>query len=224
MTKKKGIRLIANLPSLDISRINVISHKCYPVFACLPSNKMYLALVYLEVKPSTFFHFAPSHLYQPEFSCFLRNFCQILKKLGLCYGFGLCQQFPIDHSRKSSLVALYVAIDQKSLIRVMTAETEREFGLALGFPETAVKAFCEDPGYTRTWSGDKEEKIIYYSLPRRLREIFGWGYVMSKENWQEEIKILKKWYQTLRQDAPILFRQFDEFSKTGTVKTHKQTF
>lgn len=217
MTKKEGIRLIANLPGIK----DTFSY--YSVFTCTPADKMYLALVYLGVKPSIFFHFVPSHLYQPEFSCFLRNFCQILKKLGLCYGLGPCKQFPPDSSGKSPLVQLYVAVDQKSLIRVMTAETEREIGLALGFPETAVKAFCQDPGYHRIWSGDKKDERIY-SLPRRFRKIFGWGYVMSKENWQEEIKTLKKWYQTLRQDAPILFRQLDEFSKTGNVKIHKSIF
>lgn len=191
MRKKDGVQMILAMPYFD----DLFSY---------PWDKIYLLLVYLKVKPCTLFVCAAPSLNNALFYYSLDFFCQKLNKLGLFYSLSTHPLGFIDFP----YLTFWVAKDGKILKKALAAKTDKEIGLVLGFPKTAVKAYCEENGYTRVgWE-------IY---PEKIKNHFILGYVMSRENWRKEIKTLEKWYRTIAKYAPRLLEEYKEYNRKTKI-------
>lgn len=94
----------------------------------------------------------------------------------------------------------FMDVYQKRLLDKDTdAEIDRKFGLMMGYPETAVKAFVGDPGYTKITSDDLDEEI-------QNQEYMAFGNLtFSKEHFEEELDVVKKWAEVVKKKAPKVY-------------------
>ncbi len=73
----------------------------------------------------------------------------------------------------------------------------KEFGQIYGFPQTAVEAF------------DELDKM-FFDIPEDIKNkdymAFCW-FALSKEHWQQEIKVAQKWAQTVKDLSPNLYNR-----------------
>lgn len=92
--------------------------------------------------------------------------------------------------------SIYVGKDQNWLKRIKEAATDEELGACYGFPETAIEAY-----------GGKRKRLPYDAkLPDELKtETRFADFVMSEDNWREEVKTGKQWGKTIRELNPRLY-------------------
>lgn len=109
-----------------------------------------------------------------------------------------------------------IATTQENLDRLSSAidkKDDREMGLALGFCETAVDAYC---------SGDKEKLLDESTLPLedRLTEAMAFNPGrLSKDHWFEELQQYQKWADYVRVISPVIYIQtMDEKLKSLVIK------
>jgi hypothetical protein len=110
-----------------------------------------------------------------------------------------------------------IASTQESLDRLSSAidkKDDRETGLALGFCETAVDAYC---------SGDKEKLLDESTLPMedRLTEAMAFNPGrLSKDHWFEELQQYQKWADYVRVVSPAIYIQTmeEKFKSLGIKK------
>jgi len=100
----------------------------------------------------------------------------------------------------------YLAKDIESLEKIKEAvdeHDERKFGLAMGYPQTAVEAFVstEDP-FTKPDLLFVEPIEVEFSEERSF--LF---FRMSKEHWHEELEVVKRWARTIKEVAPQLYEE-----------------
>lgn len=98
-------------------------------------------------------------------------------------------------------VAVYeVALDQQVADRLACldpSKDHKEFGELMGFPQTAVDAF------------KKRENLLKQENYPDMSEIVV-NFKFSKDNWQEEIRVLKYWSQLIKKYAPDLYLTLQE--------------
>ena len=98
------------------------------------------------------------------------------------------------------------------LQKTKSNEQHRHYGELMGYPSTAIDAFLEENGATRLSFEEQEE--LTKDLPDVLTK-FGF----SRQNTEEELAKLKKWFKLIAQHAPELFDELylkedsDKFKK-----------
>jgi hypothetical protein len=77
-------------------------------------------------------------------------------------------------------------------------ESDRQFGILMGYPKTAVEAFC---------SGNRENLLpLNFELPPEYRDLEKFvQFRLSRDHWQEELEFVRGWLDEVRWRAPKLF-------------------
>ncbi len=130
---------------------------------------------------------------------------EILKIIKLFY---LFEEFLLDDNGLKGYRFL-IGKNEKNVIELRDAlksESAEEIGLALGYPKTAVRAFAE---------GEILDKYDYLRfLPQKEKEklekekIFKFvNFGLSKENWKEELNIIRNYQILIKQNAPSLYNE-----------------
>ncbi len=98
-------------------------------------------------------------------------------------------------SRNRNLVAWYgVARDQNTadqLARLDSSKDHEEFGKMMSFPQTAIDAFIKSNKLKNEDYPDMSGIVVHFAL--------------SKDNWQEEVNLLKYWSELIKKYAPDLY-------------------
>lgn len=92
--------------------------------------------------------------------------------------------------------SIYVAKSAEILKKLLETEATDDYNLGLlyGYPESAVKAFV-----SKDFLAEEDEPPMDESLfPFRL----------SKENWQEELKVMEKWNNAVKEYTPKIYEKF----------------
>jgi hypothetical protein len=99
--------------------------------------------------------------------------------------------------------------DDEHLRRLIASYTRgyivntRLFGLAVGYPETAVNAYENDPFH-------RKEGISIEELPEEVRNsdwIKFLSFGLSRSNWREELSQVKRYAETIQLFAPKLYKE-----------------
>lgn len=173
----------------------------------------YVLLVYLGLKSGAWIHVTsevwregePKKRVSDES---LKSFKETLKKIGLFYELefrdtdaGMWQS---DGGRKryNQICDIYITKDKSTLEQLVEArhnDDDKQLGLALGYPRSAVEAFGTD------------EKVSLQSLdPKvKLSEVGQMTYFMLSKDWRNELKIVEDWVDALKTHSSIIWRRFD---------------
>lgn len=88
-----------------------------------------------------------------------------------------------------------VARDKETAERLMNADprsTHREYGALMGYPQTAVEAFLKGEFYGGPLPEDIKNSIFQLKF--------------SKDNYEEEFEVVRKWNQAIQEYCPSLIR------------------
>lgn len=106
------------------------------------------------------------------------------------------------------------ARDLETLDRLKQAfvkNNDKEIGFILGYPESAINAYIE---------GKKFDEADYKNLPAKEKEKLKKGEILnfinfglSKNNWQEELKIIQEYQKLIRQKSPNIYKEILTRSK-----------
>lgn len=83
------------------------------------------------------------------------------------------------------------------LLLTSPPDDDDKFGQLMGFPQTAIDAFAKR---RESFADDKRSSLFQErGLPFRFR--------LSKDNWEEEIKVAEVWTAEIKEIAPELYRE-----------------
>lgn len=102
--------------------------------------------------------------------------------------------------------------DAARVVELMTAGGGEEFGRLMGFPQTAIDAYAKR---RERFDDDKQNPLFQErGSPFRFR--------LSKDNWEEEIKVAEGWTAKIKEIAPDLYQELMSnehlFPATGKEK------
>lgn len=129
---------------------------------------------------------------------------EILDKLGLPHKE---KAFEYEEEKMYNIgYHFYVGKDSEKLARLMEARDDREIGLSLGYPESAVDAYVNET------SLDYEELIKSLSseeLQALQKEgVFKFlDFRPSRDHWQEEIEIARKRQALIKEKSPKIYQE-----------------
>ena len=92
------------------------------------------------------------------------------------------------------------------LIEALKTKSDELLGKAFGFPQTAIEAFV-----------DKREKLDIGALPKEVREsdaVLFSSPIISKDNWQEEIKQGQIYADFIKKVSPKIYKEMKTLSLT----------
>jgi len=185
---------------------------------CGLDEKMALLLVCHDAKPLGDMEYVIS---SPEELEAFRSDMAILEELGLVLHSAESDTHTDDALRDKKVVDVYFAKQKDVLDAVVQNDTHNSdivFGKAFGFPDTAIQAFenmCKttegvSPSTKRTFMWRRE-------LPDDVKQSDVYPYitfgVLSKENWQEEIKTAQKWRDTAKREHPKLHEEYTRWAR-----------
>jgi len=138
----------------------------------------------------------------------------------------IIEKSPLKYQDKMELALLYLGerpsiwIDTPTSYKIFyETENDREIGLTLGYPETAVEAFV---------SGDE---LDYRELPKEeIRKLTKEGtskfldFHLSKDHWQEELNLVKRQQALIKEKFPNLYKEIIEYGvdQIGRKETKKE--
>lgn len=212
-----------NSPSEDPTLMERL--ECIQKLPLKPSYKVDLALIVLGEKPSTEIIF----FYPPNCRERASDMEQKLIDVGLEVAVGDEktrtdeENLPVEFGANGQIITMncyqtfYVAnsTDDANTLRELGekyfhTDTEippqdhRTFGHLFGFPESAIEGFIQG------------QTIKMEDLPDDIRRA-DYGlllqFLLSKNNWQNEIKTVKRWYQVLYKNAPALLDEYLKYVK-----------
>lgn len=162
-------------------------------------KKQYIALVALGCKPASTFDLKATDIRLSELT-------NILNELGLSLAPFLEENVyklqDGDPAAQGYVCDVVVATDDATAQAVKEKHSSRnedkEFGLLMGYPKSAVEAFEHD-GADELLPLAEDIKI-----QRELNIDTVGGFRLSKSNWQEEVKVLQNWRDALLKYAPDL--------------------
>ncbi len=104
------------------------------------------------------------------------------------------------------------------LARSFAENKEQEIGFALGYPETAVKAFpARDSDYKKFYERCLDSRELYGILPKYEREellkegVFKFlNFKPSRSHWREELEVARKYQRLIKERAPNLYKEILE--------------
>lgn len=76
------------------------------------------------------------------------------------------------------------------------AKNHEEYGTLMGYPQSAIDAFLR-----------KEERLDRDNYPSMKGIVV--HFILSKDHWEEEMKVLKKRSQAIKKYAPSIFKKLD---------------
>lgn len=125
--------------------------------------------------------------------------------------------FGEEESEKLKLAVSRDKNKAEKLLELDPSEDHEEYGRLMGFPETAIKCFLDS-----NEKGDYSSRLPKDDYPDWTRDMLFDGFILSKDNWQEEIKTMKNWQQKLKKVSPSLFkerrRQEEKFNKIKDIQ------
>jgi hypothetical protein len=173
----------------------------------------YVLLVYLGLKSGAWIH-VTSEVWRegmpkkriPDES--LKGVEETLKILGLFYKLefrdtdaGMWQSEG-GRKRYNQICDIYVTKDESILEQLVEArhnDDDKQLGLALGYPRSAVEAF-----------GINEKVSLLDLDPKiRLSEVGQMTYFMLSKDWQNELKVVEGWVGALKTHSSIIWGRFD---------------
>ncbi|MCX6790430.1 MAG: hypothetical protein NTV60_02790 [Candidatus Kaiserbacteria bacterium] len=101
--------------------------------------------------------------------------------------------------------------DAERVVELMALGGGEEFGRLMGFPQTAIDAYAKRQ---ERFDDDKQNPLFQErGLPFRFR--------LSKDNWEEEVKIAENWTTKIKEIAPDLYQELmsNEYLFPITEKT-----
>lgn len=147
-----------------------------------PALKSEVLRVYLEEQPGSEFS---AKLDEKD----LEKFTD-LEKIGL--------KVFTDSSSKETRVCIskdQEIIDELKNLSPSVESNHKRYGEIMGYPLTAIEAFLDKE---KRLSNEEQDKILE-GMPHFLRFSF------SKNNWKEELSVIKRWHKILLEKAPELF-------------------
>ena len=162
-----------------------------------PFDKISLLAVAGRIKPATFFAFKSSSLAIGEIESFLSstNFKFKIEKAKR-------DRFGIPMPGGITFTDILVAGNDGDLgfLDLAINNGEELLGTALGFPESAVEAYV-----------GKREKLNKKELPDEVKKSDAFrfcNFVLSADNWQEEIKQGQEYADLVKEVSPNIYREF----------------
>ncbi len=102
--------------------------------------------------------------------------------------------------KEQKKISEFLSVWQKRLLDQDTSkEVDKQLGLMLGYPKTAVKAFVGEPGYT---------KIVVCQLPKSIQQkdyMAFTEFTFSKEYLDDELDVVKQWAEIVKKESPKLY-------------------
>lgn len=83
---------------------------------------------------------------------------------------------------------------------------DKLFGEIYGFPKTSIEAY-----------GKTDETMNYQELPHQVRDSEEYAFAifkLSRNNWKEELKTVRRWSEFVKQVSPKIYQEYIEFMKT----------
>jgi hypothetical protein len=107
-----------------------------------------------------------------------------------------------------------------------TPEDQYEFGVAVGYPETAVKAFKNDTIFRNKNKMDSKkipaiETMDWEEYPEEMlsdKDIRFLPFRPSRKNWKKEFQTVKRWAKTIEEKYPALYKRMTEKYITQKMK------
>lgn len=159
---------------------------------CNLKAKANMVLVLLGLKPATNIFF----LGDDEN---VESFKSKIKETSLF--FDVIEKLPLDNKRVKEDLVIAKKQEIASLVAFLFKDpslNRRELGVYMGYPKTAIDAYV-----------GMEERHQDYKKVFEERGISGTAiaYVLSRDHWQEEIKVAEKWVEALKLKAPEIYKQ-----------------
>jgi hypothetical protein len=151
-----------------------------------PAQKAELVLVLLNFKPAT-----QVDVYNwndpPE------KVEEIFKKTGLCF-----KEMNINEKDREKIIKKYAVSSDASLAENLQnldpSKDHAGYGRAMGFPESAIRAF-----------NGLEPLLEEENYPSMDGIIF--NFKLSKNNWQAEYDLMRSWSEAIRENSPLIYNQ-----------------
>lgn len=129
------------------------------------------------------------------------KFAEVIKEIGLNFEE---LKFEGRSLTPPKLVTRFaIAQDKETVLKLRSlspARDHREYGLLMGYPESAVMAFVEHK--------ENPEKITKGSMAMTImKERPVVNFALSKDNWQEEVKTAQRWNAAIKKHAPELYKE-----------------
>ncbi len=166
----------------EIRKLNLYKHDTVAVI-----------LVLAGVKPATEIMLFKMHSEPDEVIPVLKN----------C-GFGVIKyesQHMLGGDYKCTIIVAQNDAIAEEVRKYCEPQDDREFGRLMGIPQTAIDAFVSDleSGFLRE---GKSVKLLPADELLNLKVLA--GFRLSRDHWQEEIKILQKWEEVIKTYAEDL--------------------
>jgi len=106
-----------------------------------------------------------------------------------------------SYKNQNLQTVLAIAKDEKTIELLLVAEANQnhsEYGKLMGYPDTAIQAFGEK--FT-----DENEKQLLKEYLENNKIVMQFS--PSQENWREEVKIMKKWNDMVKEYMPNVYKE-----------------
>lgn len=100
-------------------------------------------------------------------------------------------------------VPIFIARTKANLEAIIAAKTDEELGRVFGFPETAIMAFVGKGNYTKFF-------MPYSTMLSGPDYYLMVQFVLSVENWHEEVEQVKRVFESIKIVAPNLVERYIE--------------
>ena len=175
-------------------------------------DRVAMIQVYRKIKPASFADFAGSYWNpkEPESVKFTEEEMEQLEQDLASTGVVCLRQRREVHLKSGvmSLPALYFGMDDESLQRLVDASSHEEFGVAFGFPQTAIDAYV---GRLERHDGDFPSGTDFSALAFAR-------FVKSARYWRTELETGEVWRDAVYSSSPRLYREYmREFERSITV-------
>lgn len=183
-------------------------------------DKMELILTYLGEKPSSIveidYNEKKSIVSEDEFLQAKDDLKKLFEECGL--EFSILESKGVDYSDdcfERRGFTFFIGRNKDAIEKLKEArlwKNIKEEGLLLGYPESACKAFSEA---MRDGNSKKllEKKELWKKLSLEEKKEFiekglfhFQNFRFSEDNWEEELKTVKKWQEIIREKSPKLYR------------------
>lgn len=92
----------------------------------------------------------------------------------------------------------------KKLANTDPEEDHEMYGKLMGYPDSAISAFEDENGN----KAGNELRLEREEYPEELDKLVFNSFILSKKNWEQEVKILQRWQNVLEKAAPDMVEKF----------------
>lgn len=128
---------------------------------------------------------------------YIQYFKDEFSKLEIPFKIGEKEWFPESNGYSIQKATIYIGKNKNSLNSLVNAKDDFKLGIALGYPETSVRAYINGIElHNDIYPPGTDLEAIYFSQFKK-----------SKSNWREEIKTGKEWAKSVKKLAPNLYNE-----------------